>query len=209
MKKDNFLIRHLKDGVIYKNPTLVQFIGMCPTLATTTSATNALAMGIAVTVVLAFSNLFISLLRKFIPSQVRIAGYIVIISAFVTVVEMFMHAYFLSLYSALGVFIPLIVVNCLILARAEAFASKNPALPSLWDGICMGIGFTVALTLLGIVREILGAGSIFGFTFLPDIMHVSMLVLPAGAFIALGFLVAGMNKLMSKFSDKKGENADV
>ncbi|MBR2339595.1 MAG: electron transport complex subunit E [Clostridia bacterium] len=207
--KKGFFANHLKDGILYKNPILVQFIGMCPTLATTTSATNALAMGIAVTVVLAFSNLFISLLRKFIPSEVRIAGYIVIISAFVTVVEMVMHAYFVSLYSALGVFIPLIVVNCLILARAEAFASKNPPIPSLWDGICMGLGFTVALTLLGAIREILGAGSIFGFTFLPEIMHVSMLVLPAGAFIALGFLVAGMNKLMSKFAEKKEDGADV
>ena len=207
--KKGFFANHLKDGILYKNPILVQFIGMCPTLATSTSATNALAMGIAVTVVLAFSNLFISLLRKFIPSEVRIAAYIVIISAFVTVVEMVMHAYFVSLYSALGVFIPLIVVNCLILARAEAFASKNPPIPSLWDGICMGVGFTVALTLLGAIREILGAGSIFGFTFLPEIMHVSMLVLPAGAFIALGFLVAGMNKLMSKFAKKKEDGADV
>ena len=207
--KKGFFANHLKDGILYKNPILVQFIGMCPTLATSTSATNALAMGIAVTVVLAFSNLFISLLRKFIPSEVRIAAYIVIISAFVTVVEMVMHAYFVSLYSALGVFIPLIVVNCLILARAEAFASENPPIPSLWDGICMGVGFTVALTLLGAIREILGAGSIFGFTFLPEIMHVSMLVLPAGAFIALGFLVAGMNKLMSKFAEKKEDGADV
>lgn len=207
MKDKNFFTKHLKDGVIYKNPILVQFIGMCPTLATTTNATNALAMGIAVFVVLAFSNLFISLLRKFIPSQVRIAAYIVIISAFVTIVEMIMHAYFVSLYASLGVFIPLIVVNCLILARAEAFASKNPVIPSIWDGVCMGLGFTVALVILGSVREVLGSGSLFGFEFIPQEMHMSMLILPAGAFITLGFLVAGMKCLTDKYSVKgKGEN---
>ena len=201
-KKSGFILNHLKEGVLTKNPTLVQLIGMCPTLATTTSAKNALAMGLAVTAVLAFSNLFISLLRKFIPSQVRIAGYIVIISAFVTVVEMLMHAYFASLYAALGVFIPLIVVNCIILARAEAFASKNPPLPSLWDGVCMGLGFTCALTVLGMIRELLGSGSLFGAELLPEAMHMAMFVLPAGAFITLGCLIAGTNKIMSTVKEK-------
>lgn len=203
MKKKNFYITHLADGLIYNNPTFVQLIGMCPTLATTTSAKNALAMGLAVTAVLAFSNLFISLLRNFIPSQVRIAAYIVIISAFVTVVEMIMHAYFISLYNSLGVFIPLIVVNCIILARAEAFASKNKPVPSLWDGVCMGLGFTVALTILGSVREILGSGSIFGFSFIPEQFRMAMIVMPAGAFITLGCLIALMNVIISKSKEKK------
>lgn len=203
MKKKNFYITHLADGLIYNNPTFVQLIGMCPTLATTTSAKNALAMGLAVTAVLAFSNLFISLLRNFIPSQVRIAAYIVIISAFVTVVEMIMHAYFISLYNSLGVFIPLIVVNCIILARAEAFASKNKPVPSLWDGVCMGLGFTVALTILGSVREILGSGSIFGFSFIPEQFRMAMIVMPAGAFITLGCLIALMNVIISKSNEKK------
>lgn len=199
----DFLVQ-LKNGVIDQNPTLVQVLGMCPTLATTTSLINALGMGLATTVVLAFSNLFISLLRKFIPKQVRIAAYIVIISGFVTAVEMLMKAYFVDLYQSLGVFIALIVVNCIILARAEAFASKNKPLPSFVDGIAMGLGFTAALALLGFVRELIGAGTvagidIFGGAYKP----AQMFIMPAGAFITLGCLIALVQKLKSTSDEKK------
>lgn len=199
----DFLVQ-LKNGVIDENPTLVQVLGMCPTLATTTSLINALGMGLATTAVLAFSNLFISLLRKFIPKQVRIAAYIVIISGFVTAVEMLMKAYFVDLYQSLGVFISLIVVNCIILARAEAFASKNKPLPSFVDGIAMGLGFTVALSLLGFVRELIGAGTvagidIFGGAYKP----AQMFIMPAGAFITLGCLIALVQKLKGISDGKK------
>lgn len=199
----DFLVQ-LKTGVIDQNPTFVQVLGMCPTLATTTSLINALGMGLATTVVLAFSNLFISLLRKFIPKQVRIAAYIVIISGFVTAVEMLMKAYFVDLYQSLGVFIALIVVNCIILARAEAFASKNKPLPSFVDGIAMGLGFTAALSLLGFVRELIGAGTIagidiFGGAYKP----AQMFIMPAGAFITLGCLIALVQKLKGASDDKK------
>ncbi len=204
MEKKNSFINQLKDGLIFKNPIFVQLIGMCPTLATTTTAANGLAMGLAATVVLIFSNVFISLLRKFIPKQVRIAAYIVIISGFVTIVEMLMHAYFLSLYNSLGVFIPLIVVNCIILARAESFASKNPVIPSAFDGLSMGLGFTFALTLLGVVRELIGSGSVFGFNLIKNTQfHISLFVLPAGAFITLGVLIAVMNKILSTVKKRK------
>ena len=194
----------LKSGIIDQNPTFVQVLGMCPTLATTTSVSNAIGMGMATMIVLAFSNLFISLLRKFIPKQVRIAAYIVIISGFVTAVEMLMKAYFDSLYQSLGVFISLIVVNCIILARAEACASKNTPLPSFVDGIGMGLGFTAALTLLAAVRELLGAGtiagiSIFGESFQP----AQIFIMPAGAFISLGCLIALVQKLKGVSDDKK------
>ena len=148
----------LKSGILDQNPTLVQLLGMCPTLATTTSLSNAFGMGMAATAVLICSNVFISLLRRFIPKQVRIAAYIVIVSGFVTAVELLMRTYLVSLYRSLGLFIPLIVVNCIILARAEAFASKNPPLPSAMDGLSMGLGFTFALCILGTVRELLGSG---------------------------------------------------
>ena len=161
-------IKQLREGLLDNNPVLVQLLGMCPTLATTTSLKNAFGMGLAATAVLICSNLFISLLRKFIPKQVRIAAYIVIISGFVTAVELLMRAYFYSLYQALGLFIPLIVVNCIILARAEAFASKNPPLPSIVDGIGMGLGFTFALAHSATVRELLGAGSNFGVQILSE-----------------------------------------
>ena len=161
-------LKQMREGILDQNPTLVQLLGMCPTLATTTSVKNAFGMGMAATVVLIFSNIFISLLRKFIPKQVRIAAYIVIISGFVTAVELLMKAYFFSLYQSLGLFIPLIVVNCIILARAEAFASKNPVLPSLVDGLAMGLGFTFALVILGSVREILGNGTWLDLQILPN-----------------------------------------
>ena len=164
MKKKSFFLSHLKEGILDNNPTLIQLLGMCPTLAVTTKLFDALGMGLAATAVLAFSNLFISLLRKFIPRQVRIAAYIVIISGFVTAVQLLLQAYLPSLYASLGIFIPLIVVNCIILARAEAFASKNSPIPSLWDGICMGLGFTFALLVVAFFREILGGASVFGFS---------------------------------------------
>lgn len=200
MKK---ILRQLKDGILDNNPVLVQLLGMCPTLATTTSVENAIGMGLATTAVLIFSNLFISLLRKFIPSQVRIAGYIVVISGFVTAVELLMRAYFFSLYQSLGLFIPLIVVNCIILARAEAFASKNAPLPSIIDGVGMGLGFTFALCLIATVREILGAGTWLGIKILPDAYpEMIFFILPAGAFMTLGFIIAVVQWIRNRSADK-------
>lgn len=197
-----FLLQ-LKNGVIDQNPTFVQVLGMCPTLATTTSLINALGMGLATTAVLAFSNLFISLLRKYIPKQVRIAAFIVIISGFVTAVEMLMEAFLPDLFESLGVFISLIVVNCIILARAEAFASKNKPLPSFVDGISMGLGFTCALSILGSIREILGAGTLGGIAILGSSFRPAQIfIMPAGAFITLGCLIALVQKLKSVSSEK-------
>lgn len=196
--------RQFKNGLIDNNPVLVQLLGMCPTLATTTSVSNAIGMGLAATAVLICSNILISLLRKFIPKQVRIAAYIVIISGFVTAVELLIKAFFFELYGSLGLFIPLIVVNCIILGRAEAFASKNPVLPSAVDGVAMGLGFTFALVLIATVREILGAGSflgiqLFGENFSPAVIFI----LPAGAFLTLGFIAAAVQALTSRAKDKK------
>ena len=200
MKK---LLRQLKEGILDNNPTLVQLLGMCPTLATTTSVKNAVGMGLAATAVLIFSNLFVSLLRKFIPRQVRIAAYIVIISGFVTMVELLMKAFLFSLYESLGIFIPLIVVNCIILARAEAFASKNKPLPSAIDGLAMGLGFTFALLLVATVREIIGNGSFLGFSLFGDgYAPALLLVMPAGAFLTLGFVIAAVQKLRNMKEDK-------
>ena len=201
------MLAQLKEGIIDRNPTLVQVLGMCPTLATTTSVVNALGMGLATTAVLACSNLFISLLRKFIPKQVRIAAYIVIISGFVTAVEMLMKAFLPELNEALGVFIALIVVNCIILARAEAFASKNKPLPSFIDGIGMGLGFTMALSILAFVRELIGAGSVFGFKFIPQ--PAQLFIMPAGAFITLGCLIALVNHIKTRSAEAKARAAEV
>lgn len=199
----NKYIKQLKEGILDNNPTLVQLLGMCPTLATTTSVENAIGMGLAATAVLICSNLFISLLRKFIPKQVRIAAYIVIISGFVTAVELLMRAYFYSLYQALGLFIPLIVVNCIILARAEAFASKNPPLPSIVDGLGMGLGFTFSLTLIAVVRELLGSGTVLGFRIMPESYpEMTVFVLPAGAFLTLGFIIAIVQKIRNSAADR-------
>ena len=196
-------LKQLREGLLDNNPTLVQLLGMCPTLATTTSLENAFGMGMAATAVLICSNLFISLLRKFIPKQVRIAAYIVIISGFVTAVELLMRAYFYSLYQALGLFIPLIVVNCIILARAEAFASKNGPLPSIVDGVGMGLGFTFALCLIGTVREILGAGTLLGVQIMPDFYSPMVIfVLPAGAFLTLGCIIAAVQKIRNTVADR-------
>ena len=187
----------LKAGLIDENPTFVQLLGMCPTLAVTTTAINGLGMGITVIFVLVLSNFLISLLRKFIPSQVRIASYIVIISGVVTAIQLLIKAYLPALDKSLGLFIPLIVVNCIILARAEAFASKNSVLPSILDGVFMGLGFTVALTLLGMLREFIGYGTLFGFDILLRFGYTPILffVQPAGAFITLGVLIAAVNAL--------------
>ena len=199
----NKIFKQFKEGLLENNPVLVQLLGMCPTLATTTSVSNAIGMGLAATAVLICSNLFISLLRKFIPKQVRIAAYIVIISGFVTAVELLMRAYFYDLYQSLGLFIPLIVVNCIILARAEAFASKNKPLPSIIDGAAMGIGFTFALVLLAFVRELLGSGKIFGWA-IPGYSENPMVifVLPAGAFISLGLVIAVVQKIRNTGADR-------
>ena len=206
--KHNYL-KQLKSGILDQNPTLVQLLGMCPTLATTTSLTNAFGMGMAATAVLICSNVFISLLRKFIPRQVRIAAYIVIVSGFVTAVELLMRTYLVSLYQSLGLFIPLIVVNCIILARAEAFASKNPPLPSAMDGLSMGLGFTFALCILGTVRELLGTGSILGHRILPaSYPDMVIFILPAGAFLTLGFTIAAVQKIKYTVEEKRRRAAE-
>ncbi len=183
------------NGLIKENPTFVLLLGMCPTLGTTSSALNGMSMGLATTFVLICSNIVIALLKNLIPDKVRIPAYIVVIASFVTLLQMLMQAYLPTLYASLGLFIPLIVVNCIILGRAEAFAAKNTALPSLFDGLGMGLGFTWALTLLGAVRELLGTGAIFGFTLLPSATNMLVFVLAPGAFIVLGYLIAIVNKI--------------
>lgn len=196
------------DGLFFKNPVLVQLLGMCATLAVTTSVINALGMGLATTAVLICSNLFISVLRNFIPKQIRIASYIVIISGFVTAVQLLIKAYLPDLDKSLGLFIPLIVVNCIILARAESFASKNAALPSAVDGIAMGLGFTLALTVLASVREIIGTGKFCGLQILPDVYEPAIFfILPSGAFLTLGCLIAAMNKIMAVIKQKNAAKA--
>lgn len=185
----------IKNGIIKENPTFVLMLGMCPTLATTTSAINGMSMGLSTMFVLICSNVVISLIKNLTPDMVRIPVFIVVIASFVTILQMVMQAYLPDIYASLGLFIPLIVVNCVILGRAEGFASKNGAMASLMDGIGIGLGFTLGLTLLGICREVLGNGSIFGFTLLPETYNMLMFVLPPGAFITLGYLVAIVNKL--------------
>lgn len=193
------LSKIFKNGIIKDNPIFVQLIGMCSVLAVTTSAKNGLAMGLAVTGVLIGSNVVISLLRKVIPDKIRIPAFIVVIATFVTIVEMFMKAYTQELYNELGIFIPLIVVNCIILARAEAFASKNNVLASAVDGLGMGLGYTLALLILGSLREILGAGSIFGkMLFGPNFEPALIFIMPPGAFILLGILIAIFNNIRKK-----------
>ena len=185
-------------GIIKENPTFVLILGMCPTLGTTTSAINGLGMGVATMAVLILSNIFISLIKNLIPDKVRIPAFIVVIASFVTVVDMLMQAYVPSLYASLGVFIPLIVVNCIILGRAEAFASKNGVLDSALDGVGIGLGFTLSLTTIGAVREVLGSGAIFGISLgIGDYMPL-VFVLAPGAFLVLGFLMALFNKFLKK-----------
>jgi electron transport complex protein RnfE len=181
-------------GLIKENPILVLLLGCCPTLATTTSAINGMSMGLATTFVLIMSNLVISLLKGFIPDKVRIPCFIVVIASFVTIVQLVMQAYVPDIYETLGLFIPLIVVNCIVLGRAEAFASKNTVWPSILDGAGMGLGFTLALTVLGCLREFLGSGSVFGLRILPETANILIFILPPGAFICLGFVIAIVNK---------------
>lgn len=194
------------NGLLKENPTFVLFLGMCPTLAVTTSAFNAVGMGLSTMMVLIFSNIFISLLRKFIPDKVRIAAYVVVIAAFVTIVEMLLKAYAQSVSESLGIYIPLIVVNCIILGRAEAFASKNGPLASAVDGLGMGLGFTCALTIIGSIREILGAGTFFGYSIFGEAFNpITIMILPPGAFITLGLIVMTIN-IISARKKKKEEN---
>lgn len=202
-------LERIKNGLIMENPVFVLMLGMCPTLAVTTSAINGFGMGMSSLVVLAISNLVISLLRKIIPDEVRLPAYIVVVASFVTVVELLMEAYLQSLYAALGIYIPLIVVNCIILGRAEAYASKNPPLLSLFDGIGMGLGFTVGLTIIGAIREILGAGSIFGIA-LPKVYEpMAFFVRAPGAFLVLAVLVAIMNAVgIKNRANKMTEGCD-
>lgn len=188
---------NLTKGFFRENPILVLLLGCCPTLATTTSAINGLSMGLATTFVLILSNMSISLLKNFIPNKVHIPCYIVVIASFVTVLQLLMQAYLPSIYETLGLFIPLIVVNCIVLGRAEAYASKNNVLDSAVDGISMGLGFAMALTILGSIREILGSGSIFGWKFIEG-DGILVFVLAPGAFIAMGYLIAIMNRLLKK-----------
>lgn len=197
------ILERLKNGIITENPTFILMLGMCPTLAVTTSAINGIGMGLATTVVLVMSNMLISILRKVIPNGVRMPAYIVIVASFVTIVQMLLHAYVTSLYDSLGIYIPLIVVNCIILGRAESYASKNKVLPSVFDGIGMGLGFTIGLTSIGIVRELIGAGTIFGLQVLPKSYEgVSIFILAPGAFLVLAFLCALQNKLGVKGANR-------
>ncbi len=204
--KENSALERLKNGIITENPTFVLTLGMCPTLAVTTSAVNGLGMGLTTMAVLALSNMFISMLRKVIPDKVRIPAFIVIFASFVTVVELLLKAFIPSLYDALGLYIPLIVVNCIILGRAEAYASKNKVIPSLFDGIGMGLGFTLALTIIGAVRELLGAGQLFNMQVMPDsYVPCSIFVLAPGAFFVLAVLTAIQNKIRIN-GEKKGKD---
>lgn len=207
----NKCVERIYNGVIKENPTFVLMLGMCPTLAVTTSAINGIGMGLSTTVVLVMSNLMISALRKIIPDGVRMPAFIVIVASFVTMVQFLVQGFIPTLYDALGIYIPLIVVNCIILGRAESYASKNPVLPSIFDGIGMGLGFTFGLTCIGLVREILGAGQIFGFQILPlaedgglGYTPITIFVLAPGAFFVLAALVAIMNIIRAK-AEKKGK----
>ena len=203
----NKCIERIVNGIVKENPTFVMLIGMCPTLAVTTSAINGIGMGLSTTLVLVFSNLLISLLRKIIPDSARVPAFIVVVASLVTIVQFLLQGYVPSLYASLGIYIPLIVVNCIILGRAESYASKNPVLPSIFDGIGMGLGFTVGLTCIGAVREILGSGQIFGFQLLPladaaagkaGFTPITIFVLAPGAFFVLAMLIAIQNALKER-----------
>lgn len=192
----NKCVERLYNGLIKENPTFVLMLGMCPTLAVTTSAINGLGMGLTTTVVLVMSNLLISMLRKLIPNSVRMPAFIVVVASFVTIVQFLLEGFIPALYDSLGLYIPLIVVNCIILGRAESYASKNPVLPSIFDGIGMGLGFTVGLTAIGIVREVIGAGQLFGKSIMPSSYEpVTIFILAPGAFFVLAGLTAIQNKV--------------
>ena len=199
-------VERIYNGIVKENPSFVLMLGMCPTLAVTTSASNGIGMGLSTMAVLIVSNLIISLVRKIVPDDVRLPAYIVIVASLVTVVELLMEAYTPSIYSALGIYIPLIVVNCIILGRAESFAAKNGPINSFFDGLGMGLGFTVALTILGAFRELLGAGQIFGMQVMPSAYEpITIFILAPGAFFVLACLVAIQNKVKSKKPKKAGE----
>ena len=202
------LSRVFLGGVITENPTFRLVLGTCPTMAVTTSAINGVGMGAAATFVLIGSNVVISLLRNFIPDKIRIPAFIVVICTFVTMVQMLMQAFVQELYASLGMFIPLIVVNCIILARAEAFASKNPVLPSAVDGLGMGLGFTIAITLMGAIRELIGSGTVFGISvFGASYEPMLLLVLPAGGFLVFGLMLASINIITGKFEARRAQKA--
>jgi len=210
----NRCAERLYNGIVKENPTFILMLGMCPTLAVTTSAFNGMGMGLSTTAVLVLSNLLISLLRKIIPDKVRIPAYIVVVASLVTVVELLIQAYLSSLYDALGIYIPLIVVNCIILGRAEAYASKNPPLVSAFDGLGMGLGFTIALTCIGFFRELIGAGTILSGTGLEIALPaayepISIFVLAPGAFLVLALIIAFLNaKNIKHNGNKKVEGCD-
>ena len=210
-------IKQFMEGLLTKNPVTVQLLGMCSTLAITTSLFNGIGMGLAVTIILTCSNVLISALRKVIPNQIRIAAYITIIAGFVTVVDLLLKAFIPALSASLGVFIPLIVVNCIVLGRAEAFASKNGVLASAVDGICQGIGYTVALVIVCVIRELLGSGTFgggllgpggAGIRIIPEQFPAMQIVMPVGGFLVLGFVIAGSQALM-KYLDKKAKKEGV
>ena len=211
----NSCIERLKNGIIDENPIFVLMLGMCPTLAVTTSAMNGIGMGLSTTVVLVMSNMLISILRKVIPDSVRMPAFIVVVASFVTIVQFLMEGFTPALYDSLGIYIPLIVVNCIILGRAESYASKNPVLPSIFDGLGMGLGFTVGLVAIGLVRGILGAGAVFGVQVLPladsatgtaGYTPITIFILAPGAFLVLAFLAAIQNKVKINLT-KKGKDA--
>lgn len=202
----NKYVERLYNGLVKENPTFVLMLGMCPTLAVTTSAINGVGMGLTTTVVLVMSNMLISMLRKIIPESVRMPAFIVVVASFVTIVQFLLEGFIPSLYDSLGLYIPLIVVNCIILGRAESYASKNPVLPSIFDGIGMGLGFTIGLTSIGIVREVIGAGQIFGKQIMPSSYEpVTIFILAPGAFFVLAGLVAIQNKVKRNAANKGKE----
>lgn len=202
----NNCMERLYNGLVKENPTFVLMLGMCPTLAVTTSAINGVGMGLTTTVVLVMSNMLISMLRKIIPDSVRMPAFIVVVASFVTIVQFLLEGFIPSLYDSLGLYIPLIVVNCIILGRAESYASKNPVLPSIFDGIGMGLGFTIGLTSIGIVREVIGAGQIFGKQIMPSSYEpVTIFILAPGAFFVLAGLVAIQNKVKRNAANKGKE----
>ena len=195
--------KQLKDGLLTQNPVLVQLLGMCSTLAITTTVSNGIGMGLSVTIILTLSNIFISLLRRITPEQVRIACYIVVIAGFVTMIDLLLQAFFPDIAESLGVFIPLIVVNCIILARAESFASKSKPLPAAIDGICQGLGYTMILLVMSAIRELLGAGTLNGVRVFPAEYAANILILPVGGFLTLGCLIALMQWIQQKVKGGK------
>ena len=206
----NQSVERLKNGIITENPTFVQMLGMCPTMAVTTSAVNGVGMGLTTTVILILSNMMIAALRKVIPDKVRIPAYIVIVASFVTIVQFLLQGFVPSLYDSLGIYIPLIVVNCIILGRAESYASKNTVWLSMFDGVGMGLGFTIGLTAIGIFRELFGNGTIFGFRLMPQSYEpLTILILAPGAFFVLACLVAIQNKVRMNKTKKLGEAISV